>query len=457
MALGPDSAEGHYSTLTRINVSNVNSLGYAWSYDLNTAQGLEATPVVVDSVMYASAPWGFVHAIDARTGKGLWSFDPHVDGRIMSKVCCGVANRGLAFSRGRVFVASIDGRLFALEARDGTVIWQTDTIVDHNRGYTVTGAVYVADDIAVVGNSGAELDARGYISAYDVNTGKLRWRFFTVPASPKGPFENPELKAAARTWDPHSLWQVGLGGTVWGGMAYDPDLHLLYFGTGNGVVYGREQRSPRGGDNLFLASVLAINTVTGRLAWYYQEVPGDQWDYDASANIVLTDLQIRGRRRKVLLHAPKNGFFYVFDRRDGQLLSAEPYASVTWASRVDPKSGRPIETAQGHYSKEPRLVFPSLVGAHNWQPMAFNPATGLAYIPAVEASAVFWMPQRAFVYKKGALNIETLYVWPTFNAGESGLDAQIAKGLPPLDELARGQPDPTLRSYLRAWDPWLVR
>jgi quinohemoprotein ethanol dehydrogenase len=453
LVAGHDWRQNYFSPLSNIDASNAATLGYAWSYDLNTLHGLEATPVVVDGVMYASAPWGFVHALDARTGKELWSFDPHVDGSILSKVCCGLVNRGLAVEHGRVFVASIDGRLFALDAKTGKVAWQVDTIVDHERSYTITGAVYVANDIAVVGNSGADMDARGYISAYNVLDGKLRWRFFTVPSSTKGPFENPELKTAARTWDRNSRWDVGLGGTVWGGMAYDPKLKLLYFGTGNGEVYSRHLRSPAGGDNLFLASILAIRTDTGRLAWHYQEVPGDQWDFDADASIVLADISVGGRTRQVLMQAPKNGFFYVIDRAHGKLLSAEPYASVTWAGRVDKTSGRPVETGQGDYSHAPRLVFPSLVGGHNWQPMAFNPQTGLVYIPAIEASAVFWMPKSAFVYQPGASNMGSKYAWPARNAGDSGLDSQAARDLPPLTELARGQPDTTIRGFLRAWDP----
>lgn len=450
---GRDWRQSYYSPLTRINASNVATLGYAWSFDLNTTHGVEATPVVIDGVMYASAPWGFVYAVDAHTGRGLWSFDPRVDAKITSKVCCGLVNRGLAVAHNRVFVASIDGRLFALEAKTGKVAWQADTIIDHNRGYTVTGGVYVANHVVVVGNSGADLDARGYVSAYDLRDGKLRWRFFTVPASANGPFENPELTAAARTWDPHSRWDVGLGGTVWGGMTYDPEFGLLYFGTGNGVVYSRTQRSPAGGDNLFLSSILAIHANTGLLAWHYQEVPGEQWDFDADENIVLADLDIGGRRRKVLIQAAKDGFFYVLDRASGTLLSAEPYVAVTWASRIDKASGRPVETGQGDYLKQPKLVFPSLVGGHNWQPMAFNVKTGLVYVPAVEAGAVFWRPERPFVYQRGATNIGSLYAWPAVNAGESGLESQSAKSLPPLGELARGQPDTTIRGFLRAWDP----
>jgi len=452
---GRDWRQTYYSPLARINPSNVTTLGYAWSYDLKTTHGLEGTPVVVDGVLYASAPWGFVHAVDARTGQGLWSFDPQVDGSIASKVCCDEVNRGLAVSQGRVFVAALDGRLFALDAGTGHVVWQADTIIDHTRGYTVTGGVYVANEVAIIGNSGAEYDARGYISAYDIRSGQLRWRFFTVPGSANGPFENPELKAAARTWDPHSRWEVGLGGTVWDGMAYDPKLDLLYVGTGNAALYPRKLRSPSGGDNLFLASILALRPKTGKLVWYYQTTPGDQWDYTAVQKMILADLVIGGRTRQVVMQAPKNGFFYVLDRASGELLSAEPYVAVNWASHVDKKTGRPIETGQGDYSREPRLVFPSLVGGHSWHPMAFNPQTKLVYIPTVEAGAVFWLPDQPFVYKRGADNEFAQYAWTIFNAGSWSMDSEAAKakGLPPLTELARGQPDTTIRGYLRAWDP----
>jgi quinohemoprotein ethanol dehydrogenase len=450
---GGDWRQSYFSPLASISDKNVATLGFAWSYDLHTTHGMEATPVVLGGVMYASAPWGIVHAIDAKSGRGLWSFDPRVDGAIMSKVCCGVVNRGLAVARGRVYVASIDGRLFALDAKTGEVKWQVDTIVDHERGYTVTGSTYVAGSVVVIGNSGAELDARGYVSAYDLVSGKLRWRFFTVPANSKGPFENPELKAAAHTWDVNSRFDVGGGGTVWDGMAYDPSLDLLYVGVGNSALYPRKLRSPAGGDNLYVSSILALRPGTGRLVWHYQATPGDQWDFTAVQKMVLADLVIEGRKRKVLLQAPKNGFFYVLDRKSGRLISAEPYVPVTWASRVDQATARPVETEQGEYGTHPRLIFPSPVGGHNWQPMAFNPQTGLVYIPAIEAGAVFWMPTSPFVYKKGGINMGSEWVFPTLHAGDWGLDSHAARGLPSLDELARGQPDTTMRSYLRAWDP----
>jgi quinohemoprotein ethanol dehydrogenase len=449
---GHDAAETYFSPLDQINASNVGRLGHAWSYDLQTTFGLEATPVVVDGVMYASAPGGIVHALDARSGNRLWMFDPKIDSSITRKVCCGIVSRGLAVSKGRVFVGALDGRLFALDARTGSPLWHVDTFVDHDRGYTLTGSPYVAGNVVVIGNSGAELDARGYVSAYDVATGKLAWRFFTVPAGPTGPFENPELAAAARTWDAHSRWDVGLGGTVWDGMAYDAELDLLYVGVGNAALYSRKTRSPSGGDNLYVASILALHPKTGRMAWYYQTTPGDQWDYTATQKMILGTLTLDGRKRRVLMQAPKNGFFFVLDRGPGELLSAKPYVPINWASGID-KAGRPIETAQADYSSGPKLVFPSPAGGHNWQPMAFNPDTGLVYIPALEASAVYWIPSQPFIYAKGGINTYTVYAFPAMNAGDWGLQGAAAKNLPPLSELSRGQPDTAIRGFLRAWDP----
>lgn len=450
---GHDNAQTYFSPLKRIDAGNAAKLGFAWSYDLKSTHGQEATPVVIDGVMYTSAPWGFVHALDARTGAPLWSFDPKVDGAIMSKVCCGVVNRGLAVAQGKVFVASIDGRLFGLDAKTGKPAWEVDTIVDHERGYSITGSTYVAGDLVLIGNSGGELDARGYVTAYDLHTGAQRWRFYTVPASSTGPFEHPELEAAAKTWSPDTYWEVGLGGTVWDGMAYDPELKLVYVGVGNSALYPRQLRSPGGGDNLYVSSILALHADSGRLAWHYQTTPGDQWDFTATQKMILGELRIAGRERKVLMQAPKNGFFYVLDRTTGELLSAKPYVPVTWASHVDMKTGRPVETLQGDYSKEARLMFPGPAGGHNWQPMAFNPQTGLVYIPALESNAVFWMPKEPFKYRKGGINLGAIYDFPMLRDGKLTLDPEVVSTLPPLEKLAAGQPDMTMRGFLRAWDP----
>ena len=442
--------QSYFSPLSGVNAGNVSRLGFAWHFDTDTTNGLEATPVVVDGVLYTSGPWGVVYAVDARTGQKLWTFDPEVERQFARFACCGIVNRGVAVHSERVFVASLDGRLHALDARLGEPAWQADTLFDKSRGYSVTGAPYVAGDVVVIGNSGGEYDARGYVSAYDLATGELRWRFFTVPGDPSRPFEHQELELAAQTWDPNSLWEVGLGGTVWDGMAYDPELDLLYVGVGNSTPYARKVRSPSGGDNLFLASILAIRPGSGRLVWHYQTTPAENWDYTATQKMILADLAIDGRPRKVLLQAPKNGFFYVLDRATGELLSAEPYVPVNWASHVDKSTGRPVETGQGEYFDEAKLVFPSPAGGHNWQPMAFNPQTGLVYIPAIEMGAIFQIPKREFEYVPKGMNVYSQFIMTV--DGSMGVGGLSGRGLD-WDELSRGQPDPTVRGFLRAWDP----
>ncbi len=448
---GRDYQQSYHSPLAQITAENVTQLGYAWHHDLGSEHGYEATPIVVDGVMYGSGPKGAAFALDAASGDELWTFDPDIDTGFVRKVCCGLVNRGVAIWGDKVFVASVDGYLYALDKEDGSVTWRVDTFSDRERGYTITGAPYIANDLVIIGNAGAEFDARGYITAYDTATGQQRWRFFTVPGSAEGPFEHPELENAAKTWDRDSLWQVGLGGTVWDAMAFDPELNLLYVGTGNAAPYPRKLRSPRGGDNLYLSSILAIDPGSGRLLWHYQTTPGDNWDYTATQKMILADLEIGGTTRQVIMQAPKNGFFYVLDRLTGELISAKPFAAVNWASHIDLETGRPAETGQGEYFFEPKLIFPGPQGAHNWQPMSYSPTTGLVYIPAKEAGAIWTMPEEPFEYQKGGLNSHSVYIFPT--PGEWGLDSALAQTLPPIEELGKGQPDTTIRGFLRAWDP----
>ncbi|HXX19514.1 MAG TPA: PQQ-binding-like beta-propeller repeat protein [Candidatus Acidoferrum sp.] len=385
---GRDFGKGHYSPLAQINTTNVGRLGFAWQYDTNTIRGLEATPIVVDGVMYTSGSIGQVYALDAKTGKEIWTYDPHNDMRVNQRACCDEVNRGVAVWRGKVYVASFDGHMIALDAATGRELWRADTVIDKKKAYTSTGAPQIAGKVVVIGNAGAEYDARGYVSAYDLDTGKLAWRFFTVPGDPSKPQENPELDVALKTWDPKSNWPMGGGGTVWGDMAYDPDLDLVYFGTGNGTYYDQSKRSPAGGDNLYIASILAIHADTGRLAWYYQEAPGDAWDYDATQPIILTDLKIGGTNRKVLMQAAKTGFFYVLDRKTGQVLSAEKFVPVTWADDVDLKTGRPVFAPGVHEFKNnfngKVYLHPGSMGGHNWDPMSYDSKTGLVYIPEIE-------------------------------------------------------------------------
>lgn len=425
---GRTFSEQRYSPLADINVSNVKRLGLAWQLELGTDRGLEATPLVVDGVMFTTGSWSRIYAIDASSGKLLWSYDPHVPGASARNGCCDVVSRGLAVWRGKVIAATFDGRLLALDARSGRRLWQVDTIVNHKLPYSITGAPRIVGNAVIIGNAGAEFSVRGYISAYDTASGKLLWRFYVVPRGPRGPFEEPELAMAAKTWDPHTkAWQDKGGGTVWDSMSYDPKLDLLYVGTGNGGPWAASVRSPSGGDNLFVSSILAIEPETGHLVWYYQTAPGDQWDFDATQQMILADLDWKGRRRKVLMQANKDGFFYILDRRTGELLAARKFALATWASRIDMKTGRPVLTRYAAYGVNGRetLMYPWVAGAHDWQPMSYSPRTGLVYIPAQRA---WW--------------VESANRVTYFDEEVHDLHALLGK-----------QPLLPTRGFLRAWNP----
>ena len=379
---GLDYAETRFSRLNQITTANVEKLGLVWAYNLESRRGVEATPVVVDGIMYVSASWSVVHAIDTRTGQRLWVYDPEVPKEVGYKGCCDVVNRGVALYKGKVFVGTYDGRLVALDAGTGKVVWLQDTIIDRTRSYTITGAPRVYKGKVIIGNGGAEYGVRGYVTAYDAETGEQKWRWFIVPGDPAKPFEDESMVRAAKTWDPSGkYWEAGGGGTAWDTMTFDPALNLMYVGTGNGSPWARSKRSPAGGDNLYLASIVALNPDTGKYVWHYQETPGDNWDFTSTQPMILADLKINGTTRKVILHAPKNGFFFVIDRTNGKLISAKNYVDVNWATGYD-KNGRPIETPEARAVDHPREVVPSPYGAHNWHPMAFNPQTGLAYLPA---------------------------------------------------------------------------
>jgi quinohemoprotein ethanol dehydrogenase len=379
--IGLDYAETRFSKLNQINADNVKKLGLVWSYPLESSRGVEATPVVVDGIMYQTASWSVVHAIDARTGKRLWTYDPKVDRAKGYKGCCDVVNRGVALWKGKVFVGTYDGRLVALDAVTGKVVWEKDTLIDKEHSYTITGAPRVFNGKVVIGNGGAEYGARGYVTAYDAETGNQAWRWFTVPGDPSKPFEDESMAAAAKTWDPAGkYWINGGGGTAWDTITFDPDLNLVYIGTGNGSPWNRDIRSPAGGDNLYLSSIVALNADTGKYAWHYQETPGDHWDYTATQPMILADITLDGTPRKVILHAPKNGFFFVIDRTNGKFISAKNFVDVNWATGYD-ANGRPIEVkeARGEAAYD---SIPGPYGAHNWHPMSFNPQTGLVYLPA---------------------------------------------------------------------------
>lgn len=387
---GRDYKDQRFSPLKQINENNVNQLGLAWSFEMKTHRGLQATPIMVNGVLYVTGTWGKVAALNAQSGEKLWEFDPEVPGKWGRYGCCDAVNRGVAYWEGSVYVASFDGRLFSLNAETGDVIWEVDTI-DGTAPYTSTGAPRIVKDKILIGNAGAEYGVRGYISAYQARTGKLEWRFFTVPGNPDKPFEHPEMAIAAKTWKGSKWWRMGGGGTVWDSMTYDEEFDLLYFGVGNGSPWPQAIRSPGGGDNLFLSSIVAVDPDSGAMSWFYQTTPGESLDFTATQNMILADLPIGGKLRKVLMQAPKNGFFYIIDRSTGKLISADNYVKATWATHIDPLSGRPV--GQKVYGENLEIMSPSPAGGHNWQPMAYNPVTKLVYIPARESSGVFALSQ----------------------------------------------------------------
>jgi quinohemoprotein ethanol dehydrogenase len=387
LTYGGNYEEDRYSSLEQINKSTIDSLGLVWSINLGTTRGMEASPLVVDGIMYLTGPWSMVYAVDVRKGEVIWTFDPEVPKEYGEKGCCGVVNRGVALYKGKVFLGAFDGRLIALDAATGEIEWEVLT-VDQSKGYTITGAPRIIKGNVLIGNGGAEYGVRGYITAYDALSGEQQWRFYTVPGNPKDGFESKAMEDAAATWT-GEWWKFGGGGTAWDAIAYDPELNQLYVGTGNGSPWNREVRSPGGGDNLYLSSIVSLNPDNGEMNWFYQTTPGDSWDYTATQPIILADLEIDNEKRKVLMQAPKNGFFYVIDRTNGDFISAKPFVYTNWAREVDSETGRPIETPFARYTDANVNIAPHPIGAHNWHPMAFNQSTGLVYIPAREGSSFY--------------------------------------------------------------------
>ncbi len=391
LSYGRNYEESRFSPLNQINKTTIDSLGLAWSINLGTRGGLEATPIVANGIMYFTGTWSKVYAVDARNGETIWTYDPEVPRDYGEKVCCDVINRGVAIYKDLIFVGSLDGRLIAINAQTGEKKWEVIT-VDQSKPYSITGAPRIVKGKVIIGNGGADLGVRGYVTAYNALTGKQEWRFYTVPGNPADGYENKAMEAAAKTWT-GEWWKYGGGGTSWDAMAFDPELNLLYVGTGNGAPWNRDIRSPGGGDNLYLSSILALNPDTGDLVWHYQTTPGESWDYTATQHIILADLKIEGKERKVLMQAPKNGFFYVLDRTNGELISAKPYVYTNWAKEIDKVTGRPIESDFARYPNMNAQIAPSAGGGHNWQPMAFNKKTGLVYIPAREEGMFFGQPK----------------------------------------------------------------
>ena len=446
--------EQRYSPLTNINKNNVNELDLAWSFKFDTARGMEATPILHDGVLYVSTGWSHVHAIDARSGDELWHYDAKVPKSQLAKTCCGPVNRGVAIwqkdnsSPLQIFFGSLDGRLIALDAKTGKENWSVQsTPTDGN--YSITGAPRIVKDMVIIGNGGGELGVRGYITAYDVSTGEMRWRFYTVPGDRNKPQESEALKKALPTWSGEEWYKLGGGGgTVWDSIVFDPELDILYIGTGNGSPWNRDLRSPGGGDNLYLSSIVAINPDNGKYIWHYQTTPADNWDYTATQQMILAEIEINNEIRSVIMQAPKNGFFYVLDRKTGELISAEKFGHVTWATHVDMETGKPVESEFADYQENGgSYIWPSPYGAHNWQPMSYSKKTGYIYIP-VQTIPAYFSGQKEVSYKVNRWNTGV-------NLNESRSPASWVAAKASLDALVYGE--------LVAWDPikqeraWTVR
>lgn len=389
LTYGRDHGEQRHSPLTQISAANVGQLGLAWSADLDTARGQEATPLMHDGVLYVSTAWSLVKAYDARTGKLLWSYDPKVPRETLAVACCDAVNRGVALYGTNVYVGTLDGRLVALDQKTGKEVW-SKLVVPDQKNYTITGAPRIAGGRVLIGSGGAEYAARGFIAAYDWRTGEQLWRFHTVPGDPAKGFENDAMERAAATWG-GEWWKLGGGGTVWDSITYDPATKLVLFGTGNAEPWnpganGRDKVAGKAGsgDNLYTSSIVAVDAETGEYRWHFQETPEDRWDYDSDAQITVADVVLNGQKRHVIMHAPKNGYFYILDAKTGQFLTAKPWTMMNWSTGVDPKTGRPQINPEARYEQTGKLwvSIPGAGGAHSWQPMSWNPETSLMYIPA---------------------------------------------------------------------------
>ena len=429
---GRDYHEQRYSPLNQINLETINKLELEWSLDMGTKRGLEATPIIDNGIMFVSSTWSVVHAVDAKTGKELWVYDPDVPRSWARKVCCDVVNRGVAVWEGQVYFGTIDGRLISLDAKTGKNIWEINTLIDSDKDYTITGAPRVANGKVYIGNGGADMGGvRGYVSAYNTKNGNLEWRFFTVPGDPSLPFEHPELEMASKTWT-GQWWTMGGGGTVWNAIVFDPEFNQLYIGTGNGSPWNQQIRSPEGGDNLFLSSIVALNADTGKMNWYYQTTPEERWDYTATQDIILADLNVDGEDRKVLMQAPKNGFFYVLDRKTGELLRANNYVKTNWATHVDLKTGRPVLNPNKNYYEKAIWILPGTYGGHGWQAMSYDPKQKLVFIPTMEIAAVHRVKktfEETGLYK---MLPETVNTGTEFNLFDTVPDMSDGDNIPPI-------------------------
>jgi quinohemoprotein ethanol dehydrogenase len=389
LSYGRTYDEQRFSPLTQINDTNVGKLGLQWWSDLETARGQEATPIIVDGVLYVSTAWSMVKAFDAATGKPLWSYDPQVPREKLVDVCCDAVNRGVAVYKGKVFVGTLAGHVVALDAGTGKVVWDTRSIPEGSH-MAITGAPRVVKGKVLIGAAGSEYFSRGYLAAFDAETGKEAWRFYTVPGDPSKPFEGKHLATAAKTWS-GEYWKRGGGGTVWDSITYDPETDLVYFGTANAEPWVPSIRNTTAGDNLYTASIVAIRPDSGEYVWHFQETPEDRWDFDSDQQIIAANIAVGGKTQRVVMHAPKNGFFYVLDAKTGKFISGTAFATVNWASGLDPVTGRPNVNPEAKYdvTGKPFTSLPSATGAHTWNPMSYSPKTGLVYIPTNEAAFTY--------------------------------------------------------------------
>jgi len=431
LSYGRDQDETRYSTLKQIDSTNAKRLGLAWSYVMGAGGGnQEGTPLMWNNTLYGITTWSVVFALDARTGKELWRWDPEVNSTTRSAICCGNVNRGIAIYNGMVIAPSIDGRLWALNAVTGKPVWETRIVYPQDQ-YTLTMAPRIANGKVIIGASGGDKPTRGQFSAVDAQTGQFLWRFYTVPGDPSQPYESEALRRAAKTWG-GDFYKNGGGGAVWDGFAYDPETNLVYVGTGNAEPWVEKFRGAQGLDNLYTCSILAVDLTTGQLKWHYQAVPNDNWDFDNVQQLMLLDLNINGRTRKVITQAAKDGFFYVLDRATGEFISAEPFVKVSWALSMG-KDGRPVVNPAAYYDQEPISIYPTGGGAHNWSPMSYNPNTGLVYIPSSYSSFPY---QAAAQFRPGSNG----YVRP------QGQTKVIEPTMGP-------EPPAGARGGLQAWDP----
>ena len=444
LTYGQNFKEQRFSELTQINTNTITRLGLAWTKQVGDYNmRMQGTPLVVDGVMYVSNGWSVIYALDATTGEEIWKYDPEVDRSYIRLACCGPAhNRGVAVYEGKVFVGTFDGRLIAVDANTGKEVWDVDTWIPEGLGrFNITGAPRAAAGKVYIGQgSGESGHRRGYVTAYDADTGQVAWRFFLVPGDPSQPFEHPEMELAAQTWG-GEWWKYGGGGTAWNSLVYDEEFNSLYIGVGNGAPWPREIRSPGGGDDLFLSAIVSVDVETGRMNWYYQTTPGDNWDYSSAMDMTLGEIEFGGEMRKVVLQAPKNGFFYVIDREDGELLRALPYTDgIDWATHVDMETGRPVENPDVVYESEPQWIMPANSGAHNWEPQSWDNELGLMY---------FYYHDIANFYSLDEGFVET----GEYEIRERGLSLGWGEGEYRRRLMEEAGPRPESQAFIGAFDP----